>query len=154
MNTAKLKYRDYVSSGWIAIKFCSLDFMGENKEEYKNMWHKIEYENIDEKEKEIEKLKKEIVLIKKEYDKVNIFWRIISKFWKNRSKSGIVNKLVKNEREKKKRLEQLEKNKYKDVFTLKREAWELLEKLNFVQVNQSTEGDGAAITTEIYHQVK
>lgn len=40
--TAIVKHRDRVPYGWIAIKFCSVEFLGPLARELDNKWHDIE----------------------------------------------------------------------------------------------------------------
>lgn len=63
--TCKVKHRDYVPYGWIAIEFCEVDFMGKDAKLYENEWHEIKFAKYDKREKEIKEIEEELKSIKK-----------------------------------------------------------------------------------------
>ena len=76
--TAIVKHRDRVPYGWIAIKFCDVEFLGPLEDELNNKWHDIEFKKYRQNKEKIEECEttKEIL-----EDKIKDFKKQINKPW-------------------------------------------------------------------------
>lgn len=66
--TCRVKHRDYVPYGYIAIEFCDVKFMGKNSKKYEREWYAIEFKKLRQREKEIEDINEEVKAITKEIE--------------------------------------------------------------------------------------
>lgn len=71
MTTARIKYRDYIPWGWIAIEFCEVEFIGDDAKRFKEEWHNIEYARYDENQPKIDELKLKLEPLKERASKLN-----------------------------------------------------------------------------------
>ena len=63
--TCRVEHRDYIPYGWIATKFCNVDFTGKYSNEYKSELHDIVFEKYHKREKEIKDINEKINTINK-----------------------------------------------------------------------------------------
>jgi len=140
--TARIEGRYYVPSMTIAIKFCHLEFSGEDKDRLESEWHKIKFENIEPMEKLIEETDN---LIRKKADSLPKMRLIVGNFLVSRKEKRCIYKEIKELKAKK---EEYEERKFKNVAILLIEAQSFLQENGFVLANVNSLG---SIETEIYY---
>ena len=63
--TCRVEHRDYIPYGWIATKFCNVEFMGKYSKKYKHELHDIIFEKYYKREEEIKDIDKKLNTIEK-----------------------------------------------------------------------------------------
>ena len=76
--TAIVKHRDRVPYGWIAIKFCDVEFLGPLEDELNNKWHDIEFKKYRQNKEKIEECETTKKILD---DKIKDFQKQINKPW-------------------------------------------------------------------------
>lgn len=156
MTTARIEYRDYVPTDYIAIKICKIEIYGERDLEMNQKWkekvalrRKRYSADIQKNEEKIKECENEQKRIKNFLKTSRPFYRV----WWN-----------KEEKEKLKRMEELDeeinglegeikKLKYDmnfNVFEIYQELTDLLKKNGFIFVNLSTSGGKCATKYETW----
>ncbi len=70
MTTARVKYRTFVPFGWIAVKFCNVDFFGDETELLNDMWKEVQYEKYNTAKFSVDRIQTSIRLHEVELDKI------------------------------------------------------------------------------------
>lgn len=156
MTTARVKYRNHVPYGWIAVEFCDVRFFGDKATELNLKWENIKCEKSRKQQYKIDNL----LVFKKncEIEKANAardlkqskdWWR----FWNNKYEQGLKCKIKElNQSIKKINLEiqSIQTNKYYDVFTLIHKAEKFLDDNKFVLKSSNAAGSECITYTDIW----
>jgi signal recognition particle subunit SEC65 len=146
--TAEIKYRGYVPSDWIAVKFCDIYFWGENASKYKEDCRKIECESYNIYNPKCEELEKKIeeLRLKIENEEKNRRWynKLFSIFYTTEDEKKL-NTLVEM-------LEEMRKRRWKDATTLHVEYTNYLELQGFCKIQHSHGGGELGYDIEIYEK--
>lgn len=154
--TARVEYRDYVPSGWIAIKFCNVEFYGFRANELQKTWedikHKryVEYTSLyKENEIKIKNLLNEAIDIRKQVKASKPFYR----FWHTKSEKNMLS-IAKNLSLKAYELEEknqeIKNKRFFEVHECRRKIEELLRRNCFVLTHTSSEGERCVTKTDIW----
>lgn len=154
--TAKVEHRDYIPWGWIAIKFCDVEFYGFRADEMSKKWQKIKserYEKYDslckENEMKIDALRTLASSIRDNVKKSRPFYR----FWYNKSEKDMLATAAKYSSEADKLEEENEKvksNRFFETFECRMKIEELLQQNGFVLTNASSRGEKCITKVEIW----
>ena len=156
MTTAKVKYRDHVPYGWIAVEFCDIYFYGENADEFKDRWYAIKYEKYHKQKFKIDNLcvSKEECETKKT-DMVKDLkqskdWR---RFWDNKYERSLKYKIKELNQKIAKinsEIQSTQSDMYYSVFTLIYKAEHFLDDNKFVLKSSSSSGSECIVHTDIW----
>lgn len=154
--TAKVKHRDWVPYGWIAIEFCDVDFYGFRAGEMDKKWHDItrkRYDTYDslykENETKIQDLHNNTKDIRKQVKESKPFYR----FCYNEVEKEMLFKadnLSKKAYELEKENEQIKGKRFFNVYECHRKIEELLQQNGFVLTHASSTGEECVMETEIW----
>lgn len=154
--TAKVKHRDYVPWGWIAIEFCDVKFFGERAKELEEKWREIEFSKyrmqrpiVDECElkksvlqEEIEELRKKLKVSKKWYRP----WYTKEEKQFISSINKKTNDIVTLDGE----IAVAKDNMFYDASVLRRKAEKFLERNGFVLTSSTAAGNECVTYTDIW----
>jgi len=154
--TAKIKHRDYVPWGWIAIEFCDVEFYGARAKELEKEWHEIEFAKYHEQKPIAEnyktqkyQLEKEIKDIQKQLKESKKWYR----FWYNKDEKNLIHLIneksttIKNLEVK---IESVESDMFYKASTLLRKVEHFLKNKGFVLTNTTAAGDECVTYTDIW----
>lgn len=159
MTTARLKYRNYIPYGWIAIEFCDVTFFGDNASSFEREWYKIKYDKCDKCKSEINDLEKRR---KSREEKRKSIMREIKcmkdnrqwwRFWRNDSEKELEKKLFEatcDIRRINSRIESIEEGMFYSTTELIRKAETFLNQSGFVLKSTSTSGSECETHTDIW----
>lgn len=154
--TAKVEHRDYIPWGWIAIKFCDVEFYGSRAAEMSKKWQKIKserYEKYDslckENEMKIEAWRTLASSIRDNVKNSKPFYR----FWYNKSEKDMLATAAKhlsqaNELEEEN--EKVKANRFFETFECRMKIEELLRQNGFILTNASSRGKECITKIEIW----
>lgn len=156
MTTARVKYRDYVPYGWIAVEFCDVYFYGDKANELSLRWHAIKYEKYYKQKSKINNL----LVIKEDYEaqKTDIgkdlkqsedWWR----FWNNKQERKLkckIKELNQKISEIDSEIRSIQSDKYFEVSTLIRKAERFLDDNKFVLKSSNSSGTECITHTDIW----
>jgi len=171
--TAKIEHRDYVPSGWIAIKFCNVHFYGFREKEMQKKWRDIEHKRYaeyaplyEENEAKIQNLNDQLTEIHTRIDSLENsrpckpFYR----FWYNKDEKTriaaidkLLDELSKQADELKTEADKLENEnkeigdkRFFEVYECHRLIENLLNENGFVLTHTSSEGEECVTKTEVW----
>lgn len=64
-STAKITYRGYVPYGWIAVKFCRIEFSGNDSDIHTRNYHEIEFSELRKYQPTFEQIESQIHVLQK-----------------------------------------------------------------------------------------
>ncbi len=150
--SAKVTYRDNVPWGWIAIKFCDVEFFGFRANELKRKWTKIEieefkkYDSIYEENKiKIQNYRDKAKSMLDSIDESKPFYRI----WFNKKEKEMIsesNILFMQAEELEKENKRIGEKRFIDYYSLKF----FLKQNGFIITAVSSEGSECITKTEIW----
>lgn len=156
MTTARVKHRDYIPPGWLAIEFCDVDFVGDEAEFFDSMWKKIEYKkfdrdmpNLEHVESCINKYMAEIDTIGYELKQIKKWW----KFWKSAEEKYLEQKqslLIQNIEKAKAERDILENNMLYEPAELVFRVEKFLKENGFILKSTSSSNDGCVTYTDLW----
>ena len=154
--TAKVEHRDYVPYGWIAIKFCDVDFYGFRAQEMTTKWQNIKNRRYDEynsiynqNEKTIKDLRNSASEIRNRVRKAKPFYR----FWYNKKDKILLaaaDKLSSQADKLEEKNEELGEKRFFGVYECHTRIEQLLEQNGFVLTHTSSRGQECVIQTEVW----
>lgn len=137
---AIIKYRSYVPHNWFAVTFCHVEFYGDDAEQNKQLWRKVEFEDYYEREEKCVEIRKGISVLEKELKDME--WYQMFNRWDKMDEIAIENK----------RLKEAEGKRFKETYKLISDAKILVRKLGFSLKSISTTGGACETVTEIYEK--
>lgn len=160
MTTARVKHRDYVPYGWIAIEFCEVEFFGKRARELEEEWNKIKserYNKYDRVVKALEfkknKAQKEINELSDSIKKSKPWYRP----WYNKTEKEIlakINKLIKDIDGFNDGIKNNGDMRFFAQSEEKRNIENLLERSGFVLTDTTAAGDECVTYTDIWTSEK
>lgn len=154
--TAKVKHRDYVPWGWIAVEFCHVNFYGFRADEMKRKWDAIEnkrYQEYDSiykaNEIKIQSLRSQADAIYKRVKESRPFYR----FWYNKAEKEMLadaQKLSNQAYELEEENEKVKDKRFFGSYECRRKIEALLQQNGFVLTHTSSEGDECVTETEVW----
>lgn len=155
--TAYIKYRDHLDLYEIAVKFCNIEFYGQDDETWalENTWNHIKYANYDkydaqakEEEIRIEKIEADIEAKQQMLSDFTLIGKIT-----NRAQYKKLYQDIEDTREilegHKKEHKKLEERRFKTTYMLIRDAHEFLAREGFTHKSMS-HNENKNITTEVW----
>ncbi len=153
--TAIVKHRDRVPYGWIAIKFCSVEFLGPLARELDNKWHDIEFKKYRQNKVKIEECQKQKQICE---NKIKDFQKQINRpwyrFWYNAEEKEklakikiLENDIMNCDAE----IAELEEDNFYDASEKLSMAKKFLTEHGFVLNSTSAAGDECITHTDIWH---
>lgn len=162
MTTARLKYRNYVPWGWIAIEFCNVEFFGDNADLFRRKWHDIEYAKYDKCKAKMNALKEELDANEKQRKSISQelkelqqaapWWQI----WETDKERALKMQLSEIDADITKieiNMSVINSDKFYDVQTIINKAESFLEENGFVLRNTDTAGNECVTHTDIWELV-
>lgn len=156
MTTARVEHREYVPFGWIAVKFCDVDFFGDEAEFFESMWREIEYKKynqvtleIKRVQSRIEECRAEIDTIEHKLKQVKRWWR----FWKTAEEKELKRKqsmFFQNIQKAKAEKDSLERNMFYKAKELVQKAENFLKENGFILTNVSSNGNECITYTDLW----
>lgn len=154
--TAKVEHRDYVPFGWIALRFCHVNFYGFRAEEMKQKWEDIEnkryqkYNSIYKENKiKIQSLRTQVDAIYKQVKESKTFYR----FWYNKAEREMLADAQKLSCQADELEEKNEENRGKfffDTYECRRKIEDLLQQNGFVLTHTSSEDEKCVTKIEVW----
>lgn len=160
MTTARVKHRNYVPYGWIAIEFCNVDFFGSDAERFGSAWRKITYAKYDQVQPEIERIQKHIVkceekigIIGQELNQLRRWWR----FWKTPEENELLQKkslIMHDIMEARARKKFLQRDMFYKARELVCKAEHFLTENGFILTSTSSDGNGCVTHTDLWVKIE
>ena len=154
--TAKVKHRDYVPWGWIAIEFCDVKFYGVRAKELEEKWRDIEFFKYREQKPIVEECELEKSVIEKEIEELQRSLNTSKKWyrpWYTKEEKQFISSINK----KRNAIENLDEqiamakdNMFYDAATLRRKAEQFLQNNGFALTNTTAAGDRCVTYTDIW----
>ena len=154
--TAKVKHRDYVPWGWIAIEFCDVSFYGTRAKELEEKWRNVEFFKYHEQKPIVEKCELEKSVIEKEIEELQKKLNTSKKWyrpWYTKEEKQFISSMD----EKRKIIITLDEkisvakdNMFYEAATLKRKAERFLTDNGFVLTNTTATGNECVTYTDIW----
>lgn len=153
--TAIVEYRDHVLSGWFAVEFCDVKFLGPNAEDLDDKWQKIIYRKYDEKKEKISSLdncrNNLIEQVRKFRASINKPWY---RLWYNSEEKEIIAKiciLEKEINEYESEIEELKEDRFYSASEKVQMAEKFLTNCGFVLHASSSSGDCCTTHKDIWY---
>lgn len=160
MTTARVKHRDYIPYGWVAIEFCDVDFFGNDAERFDSAWREITYAKYDQIQPEIKRIQKHIAecdekigAIEQELNQLRRWWR----FWKTPEENELLQKkslLTQDIIEARERNDFLQKDMFYKAKELVCKAEHFLKENGFILTNTSSDGNECVTHTDLWTKVE
>ena len=154
--TAKVKHRDYVPWGWIAIEFCDVSFYGARAKELEEKWRNIEFSKYHEQKPIVERCELEKSVLQEEIKELQKKLKNSKKWyrpWYTKEEKQFIcfidekNKAIWNLDEK---ISVAKDNMCYEAATLKRKAEQFLKNNGFVLSNTTAAGNECVTYTDIW----
>lgn len=154
--TAKVRHRDYIPFGWIAVKFCNVDFYGFRAKEMTEKWSDITnkrfiayYSLYEENETKIKNMRDKARGLNEQVKSSKPFYR----FWYNKAEKEMLSEakelsIQANQLEEKN--EKIRHQCFFDVYECHRKIENLLQQNGFVLTSIASEGDRCITEIEIW----
>lgn len=159
MTTARLKHRDYVPYGWIAIEFCDIEFFGDNSSLYTKKWEDIKYKKYHECKSKIDALSTRRRLIERQRNSIlselsglqeeKPWWKI----WKTDYEKELIKKVFRMDSDIEiieVDIERVKDDQFYDITTLVRKAERMLNENGFILKSSNASGTECITHTDIW----
>lgn len=161
--TAKVKHRDYVPHGWIAIEFCDVDFYGFRAKEMERKWDDIKRKQYYEYAPLYDKNKTQIQNLRNQIDAINAQGKSLIdsipfyRFWYTEAEKEKISEFNKLLDELSKQADDLEKEnkeigdkRFFGVYECHRRIEDLLQQHGFVLTSTSSKGNECVTEIEVW----
>lgn len=156
MTTARVRHRDYVPYGWIAIEFCEVEFFGTRARQIEEEWKKICNERYNKYNNLVEALKFKKNKAQQEIDKLSGELKESKPWyrpWHNKTEKDIIKKideLIENINGLDRSIKRNEDMRFFAQSEKKRNLENLLKRSGFVLTNTAAAGDECVTYTDIW----
>lgn len=160
MTTAKVKHRDYVPWGWIAIEFCDVEFFGERAKELDSAWHKITHARYKEYDDIVSSLVANRMVLENNIKKMSEELKALKPWyrpWYNKKEKEIIKKIDSTQSSVFKLNEDIERNeslRFYKASEKRRKLERFLEEKGLVLTNTTAAGDECITYTDIWSDNK